>query len=98
MEYIDIITVCRYNVYKVGDDLMINAAIERKGITKYRLAKSCGIPYSTISDICNGKTQLEKCSAETVYRIAKELEVSMELLLESHLDKYQHFELFKNKD
>ena len=71
--------------------------MEKKGITKYRLAKNSGVPYTTISDICNGKTQLEKCSAETVYRIAKELNVSMEYLLEPYFEKRSSFELFNSK-
>jgi transcriptional regulator with XRE-family HTH domain len=42
-----------------------------------------GIPHSTLSNICDGKTKLEKCSAETIYKLAKALGVSMELLTES---------------
>ena len=61
---------------------MINELMENKKITKYRLAKESGIAYTTINDICNGKAQLEKCSAETIYRISKVLGVSMENLIE----------------
>ena len=57
--------------------MTINELIKEKNITKYRLAKNSGIPYTTINDICNGKARIEKCSAETIYRIAKELGVSM---------------------
>ena len=39
------------------------------------------MPQATISDICTGKTKIEKCSAETIYRIAKVLDVSMESLI-----------------
>jgi hypothetical protein len=41
-----------------------------------------GIPHATLNDICRRKTKLEKCSAETVYKLAKTLGVSMELLTE----------------
>ena len=51
-------------------------------MTKYRLAKQTGIPHATLSDICSGKTKLEKCCAETVYKLAKALGVTMELLTE----------------
>ena len=51
-------------------------------MTKYRLAVKSSIPHSTVSEICSGKTKLEKCSAETVYKLAKALDVSMELLTE----------------
>ena len=70
--------------------------MERKRITKYRLAKNSGIPYTTLNDICNGKTQLEKCSAETVYKLAIELGVPMESLLEPYMVKRVSFEVFKS--
>lgn len=52
-------------------------------MTKYRLASVAGIPYSTLNDICSGRTKLEKCSADTVYKLAKALDVSMEMLTQS---------------
>lgn len=70
--------------------------MENKNITKYRLAKNSGIPYTTINDICSGRAQLEKCSAETIFRISKELGVSMESLIEPCLEKRIDFELFKS--
>lgn len=75
---------------------MINELISRKNITIYRLAKESGIPYTTINDICSGRAQLEKCSAETIYRISKVLGVSMESLVEPHLEKRIDFELYKS--
>ena len=48
----------------------------------YKRQVQSGIPHATLSDICSGKTRLEKCSAETVYKLAKVLNVSMELLTE----------------
>lgn len=52
-------------------------------MTKYRLAVESGIPHTTLNDICSEKTKLEKCSAETIYKLSKALGVSMELLTES---------------
>ena len=75
---------------------MISDLLEQKHMTKYQLAKNSGIPYTTVSDICSGKAQLEKCTAETVYKLSKELDVSMETLLLSHSDKRNSFELFKS--
>ena len=43
---------------------MIQNLMQKKNMTKYRLSKSSGIPYTTLTDICSGKAQLEKCSAE----------------------------------
>ena len=62
--------------------MIVEDLLDRREITKYRLAVQAGIPYATLNDICSGKTRLEKCSAETVYKLAKALGVSMELLTE----------------
>lgn len=62
--------------------MIIEDLIEKRSYTKYKLAKKAGIPHATLSDICSGKTKIEKCSAETVYKLAKALNVSMELLTE----------------
>lgn len=62
--------------------MIIEELIVKRNFTKYRLAVQAGIPHATLSDICSGKTRIEKCSAETVYKLAKVLNVSMELLTE----------------
>ena len=96
-KHIDIITVDRYNIDMGRRSIMtINELMEAKSITKYRLAKNSGIPYTTINDICSGKAQIEKCSAETIYRISKELGVSMESIIEPCLETRVDFELFKS--
>ena len=75
---------------------MINELLNSKKMTQYRLAKESGIAYTTINDICSGKAKLEKCSAETIYRISKVLDVSMESLIEPCFEKRNDFELFKS--
>ena len=60
--------------------MMIYDLLRERNMTRYRLAVTAGIPHATLNDICSGKTRLEKCSAETVYKLAKALGVSMELL------------------
>ena len=62
--------------------MIIDDLLAQRDMTKYRLAVQAGIPHTTLNDICSGKTKLEKCSAETVYKLAKALGVSMELLTE----------------
>ena len=62
--------------------MILKDLLNRQNMTKYRLAKEAGIPHATLSDICSGKTRIEKCSAETVYKLAKALNVPMELLTE----------------
>lgn len=62
--------------------MIIEDLLARRDMTKYRLAVESGVPHTTLNDICSGKTKLEKCSAETVYKLAKTLGVSMEMLTE----------------
>lgn len=76
--------------------MFLQELMEKKQITKYRLSKSSGIPYMTLNDILSGKTRLEKCSAETVYKLSKELGISMEELLAPCFEKRCSFELFKS--
>ena len=79
---VEIISVYRYNGCKGRWITMtIQDALKQKNMSIYRLAKLSGVPYATMNDICNGKAKLEKCSAETIYRIARTLGVSMEELL-----------------
>lgn len=61
----------------------LNIVIKQSGMTKYKVAKLSGVPHATLNDLCSGKSHIEKCSAETLYRIAKALNVSMESLIES---------------
>ena len=63
--------------------MIIEELIIKRSYTKYRLAVQAGIPHATLSDICSGKTRIEKCSAETIYKLAKVLNVPMELLTEA---------------
>lgn len=57
----------------------------------YRLHKEASVPQATLSDICSGKTSLGKCNAETLYKLAKVLGVSMEYLIEASLAKTSEF-------
>ena len=76
--------------------MMIRELMEKKGITTYRLSKNSGIPYTTVNDICNNKVSLAKCNSETVYRLSKALNISMEELLEPFVISRPNFELFKS--
>lgn len=74
----------------------VDSIIRRKRVSKYRVAKNSGVPYMTLNDICSGKTRLDKCSAETVYKLSRELGVSMEELLEPYFSPRPPFDLFKS--
>lgn len=76
--------------------MTVNELMNNRKMTKYRLSKDSGVPYTTVNDICSGKAQLEKCSAETVYRISKALGVTMESIIEPCFEKRSGFELFKS--
>ena len=76
--------------------MLINDELEEKKMTIYQLAKLSGVPYATLNDICHEKTQLTKCSAETVYKISQALDISMEDLLAPYLEKRSRFENFKS--
>jgi transcriptional regulator with XRE-family HTH domain len=76
--------------------MMLEEIMNQRNFTKYRLSKISNVPYTTISDICSGKAQFQKCSAETVYKIASALGVSMESLLTPYLSERCSFELFKS--
>lgn len=76
--------------------MTINELLKQKGMTKYRLAKISGVPQTTVVDICSGKAKIEKCSAATLYKLAKALEVPMETLLEDAMEYRSAFETFKS--
>ena len=96
---IDIISVYRYND-DGGMVMTLNNLLTEKNMTKYQLSKKSGVPQTTVIDICSGKTRLEKCTAETVYRIAQALGVPMESLLQERMEKTAErrssFEVFKS--
>ena len=52
--------------------------LDQRNITKYHLSKISGVPKTTIIDICSGKSDIEKCSAKTVYQLARALDCTME--------------------
>ena len=56
--------------------------MSERNISRYRLSKVSGIPWATLSDICSGKTELERCSAGTVLKLSKALGMTMEETLD----------------
>ena len=74
----------------------INTLLNDKQMTKYRLAKSSGVSQTTINDICSGKVNIKNCTGETLYRLAKALNVSVESMLSGVLEYRPVFEIFKS--
>lgn len=63
--------------------MIIDKLLKDSQTSRYRLSKESGVPQATISDLCSGKTSLEKCSAGTLYKIAKALHVTVDSILEA---------------
>ena len=64
------------------------------------LSKESGVAMTTITDICNGKADLDKCTAGTLHKIAKVLNVTVDSILENNsadnIDYRCSFETFKS--
>lgn len=74
---------------------MLEAILKQKKMTMYQCAKLSGIPYTTLSEVIRGKTRLEKCSAETVYKLSRTLDISMEELMTNAMEPREDFEIFR---
>lgn len=69
-----------------------------RNISQYHISKKSGVPYTTVHDLCCGKTRMDKASAETLYKISKAIGVSMEELYENAVEENSRsdFETFKS--
>ena len=76
--------------------MFLSDLLKNKKMSIYRLSKQSGVPYATCNDLVQGRAQPEKCSAETIYKIAQALGVSMEDILAPYLVKRANFENFKS--
>ena len=80
--------------------MIVNELLEKENMTRYRLSKESGVAMTTITDICSGKADLDKCAAGTLYKIAKVLGVTVDSLLENNSvessDYRCSFETFKS--
>lgn len=71
---------------------MLIDLLNEKNMSVYQCSKISGIPYTTLLEVVNGKTDINKCSAETVYRLAKALNIDMESLLQRNdIDEFETF-------
>lgn len=61
--------------------MKLTSLLREKQLSVYQCAKESSVPYTTLLDIVKGKTRIEKCTAETLYKLAKTLNVAMEELL-----------------
>lgn len=61
--------------------------LKQKKISQYRMAMQSKIPHATLSDIITGKTRIEKCSGETLYKLSSVLGVSIEELIKDSIEQ-----------
>ena len=80
--------------------MIVNDLLEKENMSRYRLSKESGVVMTTITDICSGRADLDKCAAGTLYKIAKVLGVTVDSMLENNSeDKVDYrcsFETFKS--
>lgn len=80
--------------------MIVNKLLQKENMTRYRLSKESGVPMTTVTDICSGKAELNKCAAGTLYKIARVFGVTVDSLLENNEDQpedYRYsFETFKS--
>lgn len=55
--------------------------VDACGKTAYRISKETGVPYTTISELANGKININKCAADTVFRLSLYFRCSMDEIL-----------------
>lgn len=61
--------------------MKLTSLLRERQLSVYQCAKESNVPYTTLLDIVKGKTRIEKCTAETLYKLAKRLNVPMEEFL-----------------
>ncbi len=76
--------------------------LKKKQLSVYQCAKESHVPYTTLADIVKGKTRIEKCTAETIYKLARTLHLTMEELLtecfkeDENAPNLRDFEIYKS--
>ena len=63
---------------KVVDSVIINRILNDRRMSMYRLSELCGVPQSTIADICSEKSSITRCTAGALHKIAKILNVTVD--------------------
>lgn len=82
--------------------MALKELLKIRNMSVYQCAKESRVPYTTLSDLINGRTKISRCSAETVYKLSKVFHVTMEELLENHMENESDisyrssFEIFKS--
>lgn len=56
----------------------LQTLLNERNLSKYQLSKLSGVPKTTIMDICAGRSDMERCNAKTVQKLAQALNCTME--------------------
>lgn len=67
--------------------MTIQQLLRNMQMSRYRLSKNSGIPWSILADIYSGKIRLDQCGTETLSKLSKALGLSTEELLELETDR-----------
>ena len=65
--------------------MLIHDYLRDNNETKYQLSTKAGLPYGTLNDIIKGKTDIAKCTGETLLKIANVLGCTVDDLLNERL-------------
>ena len=65
--------------------MLINDYLRENNTTRYQFSKMAGLPYGTLNDIVKGKTDIAKCTGETLLKIANVLGCTVDDLLNERL-------------
>jgi len=77
---IDCIPLKRYNLDEEKGRDMLKDYLTENGRSIYAVSKYCGIPYSTLNDLANGKVKIENCKFGMVRDLAAGLGLSIDEL------------------
>ena len=61
--------------------MALQKLLDERAMSKYHLSKISGVPKTTIIDICSGKSEISRCSANTIWQIARALNCTMEEIM-----------------
>lgn len=74
----------------------INELLKQKNMTKYKLSKRSGVPFTTVSEIASGKTKIENCTGATLFKLANALDVTIEDLIAGSVIHRSSFDTYKS--
>lgn len=88
---LDNITKFRYSI-----NMTLKQLLEGKNITVYKLAKATGIPYATLSDVLNYKTNIKNMSLAHALAISDYLKIDVRELASFDGPELIDFRYFRN--